>query len=93
MLMRNTNTGAFEVYDISQQPDHDAAPMGQVGTGMVGRRHCHRSAGHAADAQLTQAMAGLWQGGFDTSSPLGPAMVQSVTPAMLVSGNTTSHQA
>ena len=32
MLMRNKNTGAFEVYDISNNQITAAASMGQVGT-------------------------------------------------------------
>ena len=31
MLMRNSNTGRFEVYDISNNQITSAAPMGQVG--------------------------------------------------------------
>ena len=31
MLMRNSNTGAFEVYDISNNTITSSAPMGQVG--------------------------------------------------------------
>ena len=31
MLMRNSNTGAFELYDISNNQLTSAAPMGQVG--------------------------------------------------------------
>ncbi len=31
MLMRNRNTGAFEIYDISNNQITSAAPMGQVG--------------------------------------------------------------
>ena len=31
MLMRNNNTGAFELYDISNNQITSAAPMGQVG--------------------------------------------------------------
>jgi len=31
MLMRNTHTGAFEIYDISNSQLTSAAPMGQVG--------------------------------------------------------------
>jgi hypothetical protein len=31
MLMRNTNTGVFELYDISNNQIANAAPMGQVG--------------------------------------------------------------
>ena len=31
MLMRNSNTGGFELYDISQQRRLFAGPMGQVG--------------------------------------------------------------
>jgi len=32
MVLRNTNTGAFEVYDISHNAITNAAPMGTVGT-------------------------------------------------------------
>jgi hypothetical protein len=32
MLMRNSNTGAFEVYDISHNAITSAASMGQVGS-------------------------------------------------------------
>ena len=31
MLMRNNNTGKFEIYDISNNAITSAAPMGQVG--------------------------------------------------------------
>ena len=31
MVMRNTNTGVFEVYDIANNQITSAAPMGQVG--------------------------------------------------------------
>ncbi len=31
MLMRNSNTGVFEIYDISNNQITSAAPMGQVG--------------------------------------------------------------
>ena len=31
MLMRNSKTGAFELYDISNNTITSAAPMGQVG--------------------------------------------------------------
>ena len=32
MLMRNSNTGQFEIYDISNNAITSAASMGQVGT-------------------------------------------------------------
>ena len=31
MLLRNSNTGVFELYDISNNTITNAAPMGQVG--------------------------------------------------------------
>jgi len=31
MLMRNSNTGAFEIYDIANNQITSAGPMGQVG--------------------------------------------------------------
>ena len=44
MLMRNSNTGAFEIYDIANNQLTSAAADGPSRTGMVGRRHCRRSA-------------------------------------------------
>ena len=77
MLMRDTNNGAFEIYDISNNQITAAAPMGQVGMEWS-------VAGLAADppgsanAQLAQAMASFAPGGvpLDSSSPLGQTAVQ-----------------
>ena len=43
MLMHNSNTGAFEVYDITNNQLTSAAPMGQVGLEL-------QTAGIAADS-------------------------------------------
>ena len=68
MLMRNTNTGAFEVYDISHNTITSATPMGQVGTEW-------QVAGIAAGSlsQLTQAMSAFApaNGALDTNTALG----------------------
>ena len=44
MLMRNSNTGAFEIYDITNNQLTTARIDGAGRLGMVGRRHCRRSA-------------------------------------------------
>jgi hypothetical protein len=69
--LRNTSTGAFQVYDIANNSITGAAPLGQVGldwqaagiaidppTGSAG------AVGHSSQAtQLVQAMAGFGGGG------------------------------
>jgi hypothetical protein len=70
MVMRNSNTGAFEIYDIANNQITNAAPMGQVGLEWS-------VSGIAADpppvppAQLVQAMASYAPAGgaLDTASP------------------------
>jgi hypothetical protein len=74
MLMRDTNNGAFEIYDISNNQITAAAPMGQVGMEWS-------AAGIAADppsganAQLAQTMASFAPnagplGGVSSAGPL-----------------------
>jgi hypothetical protein len=78
LVLRNVNTGAFEVYDIANNQLTGAAPLGSVGldwqlggfaadppTGSIG------SSG--SSSQLVQAMAGFGGGAADTSNtaPLG----------------------
>jgi hypothetical protein len=80
MLMRNSNTGAFEVYDISNNAVTSAASMGQVGLEWtVGGIANDPPA--AATAQLVQGMASF----------AGSAAVSSATGAIL-SGADTSQQ-
>ena len=56
MLMRNNNTGAFELHDISHNTITSAGPMGQVGLewSVAGIAALSPS---SASAQLVQAMA------------------------------------
>ncbi|MFZ2068550.1 MAG: hypothetical protein WAV27_21470, partial [Xanthobacteraceae bacterium] len=58
MLMRNSNTGAFEVYDIANNQLTGAAPMGQIGLewSVAGMATDPPSAAPAS-AQFVQAMA------------------------------------
>jgi hypothetical protein len=59
MLMRNTNAGTFEVYDISNNTITSAAPMGQVGLewSVAGIAADPPGSAGAANSQLVQAMA------------------------------------
>ena len=59
MLMRNTNTGAFELYDISNNTITAAEPMGQVGLewSVAGIAAATPSGSAPANVQLLQAMA------------------------------------
>ena len=78
MLMRNVNTGAFEIYGIANNSITNVDRNGSGRTGMVGRWHCRRPARARANAQLAQAMASFAPGGvpLDSSSPLGQTAVQ-----------------
>jgi hypothetical protein len=70
MVLRNVNTGAFEVYDIANNQITSAASLGQVGLDwqVGGFAPNSPSASNAAMgdssqvAQLVQAMAGLGGG-------------------------------
>ena len=59
MLMRNSNTGQFEIYDIANNTLASAAPMGQVGLewSVVGIAADPPAASGTSNAQLVQAMA------------------------------------
>src|SRR5262249_22004176 len=71
MVLRNTSTGAFEVYDIANNQLTTAANLGQVGLDwQVGGIAIDPPTGSAASmdnsseaAQLVQAMAGFGGGG------------------------------
>jgi hypothetical protein len=94
MLMRDTNNGAFEVYDISNNQITAAAPMGQVGMEWS-------VAGVAADppgsanAQLAQAMASFASGAGapDNSAPLGRLAAQSNVSGLLTVPGAGAHSA
>ncbi len=82
LVLRNANTGAFEVYDIANNQLTGAAPLGSVGldwqlggfaadppTGSIASSDGQLS----STSQLVQAMAGFGGGAADTSNtvPLG----------------------
>jgi hypothetical protein len=82
-VLRNINTGAFEVYDIANNQITGAAPLGSVGvdwqlggfaadppTGSMGSSDDQP----ASNAQLVQAMAGFGGGSgaaISNTAPLG----------------------
>jgi hypothetical protein len=64
MVLRNTNTGAFEVYDIANNRLTGAAPLGSVGLDwLVGGFAADPPTGSMgssdSNSQLVQAMAGF----------------------------------
>ena len=80
MLMRNTNTGAFEIFDIGNNQLTNAAPAGQIGNEW-------QSVGLAADpptsanAQLTQSMAS-YAASTGTPGASAPLDQTAVTPSI-----------
>jgi len=86
-VLRNVNTGAFEVYDIANSQITGAAPLGSVGldwsiggfaasspTGSMGITDDQP----ASNAQLVQAMAGF-DGGSRATDSLNTAAVSADT--------------
>ena len=78
MVLRNVNTGAFEVYDIANNGVTGAAPLGSVGLdwqlgGFAADSPAGAMGGSSSTSQLVQAMAGFDGGVADTSNtvPLG----------------------
>ena len=83
LVLRNVNSGAFEVYDIANNQITGAAPLGQVGLGwqLGGFAALPPTAstgsvdGSSQAAQLVQAMAGFGSGSGAAESlntaPLG----------------------
>ena len=79
LVLRNANTGQFEVYDIANNQLTGAASLGSVGLnwqlGGFASDPPTASMGSsdASTSQLVQAMAGFGGGGADTSNtvPLG----------------------
>ena len=67
LVLRNVNTGAFEVYDIANNQLTGAANLGQIGLGwQLGGLAADPPTGSMGDssqsAQLAQAMAGFGGG-------------------------------
>ena len=87
MLMRNVNTGAFEVYDIGNNQLTAAASMGQVGTEwqVAGIAADPPSASGVSNNRLAQAMASFTptDAAFDTSAPLSVAITQPSSAILL----------
>ena len=83
MVLRNVNTGAFQVYNIANNQLTGAASLGRGRLGLAARRLCRRSppigasmgSSDASTAQLVQAMAGFGGGSGAADSietaPLG----------------------
>jgi hypothetical protein len=67
LVLRNVNSGAFEVYNIANNQITGAASLGQVGLDwQLGGLAADPPAGANATAQLVQAMAGFG-GGSDAA--------------------------
>ena len=80
MLMRNTNTGAFEIYDITGNQLTSAAPMGQVGLEWSVAGIASDPPAGAPNSQLVQAMASTFAptgGAPGTTAPVGSVPAQS----------------
>ena len=97
MLMRNSNTGVFELFDIRNNQITSAAPMGQVGTewSVAGIAAVPPGGSVPANAQLIQAMAshGSTSGAVDTALPLNQSIVQPTPVAALTTLNDQSPSA
>jgi hypothetical protein len=85
MMMRNTNTGALEVYNIANNALTAAYPMGAVGlnweVGGIASDSLGASAGTMDDSQasqLVQAMASF-DGGSGAADGLNPGFVNADT--------------
>jgi hypothetical protein len=81
MIMRNVNTGAFEVYDIANNQLTGAAPLGSVGLdwqlgGFAADPPTFMDDSSQAD-QLVQAMAGF--GGGSAAESLNAAALATDT--------------
>ena len=72
MLMRNSNTGAFEIYDITNNGITSAAPMGQVGLewSVAGIAADPPGGAATSSAQLAQAMASFGTSTAASSAPV-----------------------
>ena len=73
-MLRNVNTGAFQVYNIANNQLTGAAPLSAVGLDwQLGDFAADPPSSEGSTSQLVQAMAGFGGGGADTSNtvPLG----------------------
>ena len=91
MLMRNSNSGAFEIYDLTNNQITAAAPMGQMGLewSVAGIAADPPSGSIASPAQLAQTIASFApsDGTLDFSVPLGASPMQSTTVDALIAPN------
>ena len=75
LVLRNLNTGAFEVYDIANDQLTGAAPLGSVGLDwQLGGFAVDPPSDDASTSQLVQAMAGFGGGSgaaISNTAPLG----------------------
>jgi hypothetical protein len=85
MLMRNSTTGAFEVYDISHNAITSAASMGQVGLQW-------QVAGIAADPPPAASAAGSIAHLVQAMASFGASGAVNGAPAAVPSGADTSQQ-
>jgi hypothetical protein len=74
LVLRNVNTGAFEVYDIANNQLTGAAPLGAVGTdwqlgGFAADPPTGAMGSSGSTSQLVQAMAGFGGGSGAADSP------------------------
>jgi len=75
MLIRDSNTGVFEVFDIRNYTIASAAAMGQVGlsSSVSGIANDPPGAAAASMTQFTMASFAPASGALDTSAPLAGA--------------------
>jgi hypothetical protein len=95
-LMRNSNTGAFEVYDISHNAITSAASMGQVGLEwMIAGITADPPTGSspAAMAQLVQAMAAFPSddGAAIDQGPINQASQEGILQPSLFTASSLHH--
>ena len=84
MLMRNSNSGQFEIYDITNNGITSAASMGQVGLEWSVAGIAADPPSGAPNSQLVQAMASMVAGGaLDTTALLGSVPAQSNSATMV----------
>ena len=83
MVLRNTNTGAFEVYDIANNQITGAVPLGSVGLdwqvgGFAADPPSGSMGSSGSTSQLVQAMVGFG-GGSGASESLNTASLSAET--------------
>ena len=88
LVLRNVNTGAFEVYDIANNQLTGAASLGQVGLdwqlgGFAADPPTGSMGSSGSTAQLVQAMAGFGGGGAAESLNTVPLSADTSQQALL----------